>query len=268
MSQIDNKRFRVFAGPNGSGKSSIIKQIRRKKFNGRTLDFGVYVNADEIAVSLRSEAGLAIGGYCHPFDFENFITFVRGSGLLRDFSLDDFLGSFTLDGGYIKKVSAQWIDMVAQILANYFVEFLLQNGRKVSYETVFSHESKVQLICKAKSLGYKVYLYFVCTDDPAINVSRVQLRVMRGGHDVNTELIEKRYKKSLENLFPATNCTYQAHFFDNSGEEGNFYRVANFKLGQDGKKDWGEFDHGDLPNWFLEYCVRLDPFLQAIITPK
>lgn len=48
--------MRVFAGPNGSGKSSIIKSVLNTKLRqGRKLDFGVYVNADDIAVSLNGK---------------------------------------------------------------------------------------------------------------------------------------------------------------------------------------------------------------------
>jgi predicted ABC-type ATPase len=47
------KRLRIFAGPNGSGKSTMIDAIRKEKVNGRHVDFGYYVNADEIAVELR-----------------------------------------------------------------------------------------------------------------------------------------------------------------------------------------------------------------------
>jgi predicted ABC-type ATPase len=46
-------RLRIFAGPNGSGKSSIINSIRNyTKDNGTPLDFGIYLNADDIAKEL------------------------------------------------------------------------------------------------------------------------------------------------------------------------------------------------------------------------
>jgi predicted ABC-type ATPase len=49
-----SKRLRIFAGPNGSGKSTIIHSIRQfKKSNGTPIDFGVYINADDIAAQLR-----------------------------------------------------------------------------------------------------------------------------------------------------------------------------------------------------------------------
>ncbi|GHT77887.1 hypothetical protein FACS1894104_0230 [Actinomycetota bacterium] len=58
--------------------------------------------------------------------------------------------------------------------------------KKVSFgfETVGSHKSKVELLIKAKKLGYNVILLFVATEDPEINIRRIKHRVSQGGHDV------------------------------------------------------------------------------------
>ena len=76
-------RLRIFAGPNGSGKSTIINNIRQETVNGRLIDFGYYINADDIATALRS------GTY--SFDsFDITVTkplifgFAEASGLLND----------------------------------------------------------------------------------------------------------------------------------------------------------------------------------------
>ncbi|MDQ3108697.1 MAG: hypothetical protein M3R17_02290 [Bacteroidota bacterium] len=47
-------RLRVFAGPNGSGKSTIIKSVSEYKERNIPLDFGVYVNADDIAKTVTA----------------------------------------------------------------------------------------------------------------------------------------------------------------------------------------------------------------------
>ena len=39
-----------------------------------------------------------------------------------------------------------------------------------------SHPSKVALLENAQRAGYRTYLYYIATDDPAINVSRVANR--------------------------------------------------------------------------------------------
>jgi len=55
-------RLRVFAGPNGSGKSTVIKYVREYKSTGKLIDFGYYINADDIAASLRNK-GLSFRDY-------------------------------------------------------------------------------------------------------------------------------------------------------------------------------------------------------------
>jgi len=76
----------------------------------------------------------------------------------------------------------------------------------------------VELLAQAQAAGYRTYLYFVATDDPAINISRVKSRVKLGGHAVPEDRIEKRYHRSLELLMDAIRHTNRAYVFDNSGE--------------------------------------------------
>jgi predicted ABC-type ATPase len=47
----------IFAGPNGSGKSTLTSQVRRGDFPGITFP-NFYINADEIAVTLRASGAL------------------------------------------------------------------------------------------------------------------------------------------------------------------------------------------------------------------
>lgn len=60
---------------------------------------------------------------------------------------------------------------------------------------------------------------FVATEDPEINISRVQHRVRTGGHPVPTDKIVSRYHRSLALLPEALAHTSRAYVFDNSGHE-------------------------------------------------
>ena len=84
-------------------------------------------------------------------------------------------------------------------------------------ETVISSPDKVQLLEQAQQLGYRTYLDFIATDDPAINVSRVQNRVKQGGHPVPEDKIVNRYHRSLELLLDAIRHANRASILDNSG---------------------------------------------------
>jgi len=104
---------------------------------------------------------------------------------------------------------------------------------------------------EAVARGYKVYLYFVSTESPEINIYRVSLRKDKGGHDVLPETIRRRYYRSLDLMFDAAQIAYQAFFFDNSGEKPLLF--AHFKQAKAGKKKWDKINRREVPEWFKKY---------------
>jgi predicted ABC-type ATPase len=108
---------------------------------------------------------------------------------------------------------------------------LLQSGQSLLFETVMSHPSKLDFLAEAHRLGYRVYLYFVATVDPHINIERVQARVAKGGHNVSVTKIEERYYRSLALVRQALQYTDRAYLFDNSGTEPQL--MAEITAGQE-----------------------------------
>ena len=96
---------------------------------------------------------------------------------------------------------------------------LLASQQSLTFETVMSHPSKLDFLREARLAGYRTYLYFVATADPAINIARVAVRVAKGGHPVAQAKIVERYRRSLALLRPALKLTDRAYIFDNSGTE-------------------------------------------------
>ncbi|HWK57217.1 MAG TPA: hypothetical protein VNQ80_07770 [Parapedobacter sp.] len=247
-------RLRVFAGPNGSGKSTIINAIRDKEVNGFPLDFGHYINADDIARHLR-EGLFDFSAFGVNFTKTDFDAFVEKSGLLNpSFTKKDFRASYSLSGTVFKAKLVRRIEQLAQVIARYLREALLERETRFSFETVFSHGSNLDIMRRAAEKGYKVYLYFVSTESAEINKYRVKLRVARGGHDVPDDKIESRYHRSLSLLADAAEIAYQAYFFDNSLDDKPFRLIAHFKV-VDGKKVWDEPEL-HLPKWFEKYFVK------------
>jgi len=105
---------------------------------------------------------------------------------------------------------------VASVLVGFMRGKLLEARQTFTFETVMSHPSKVQVLRMAQELGYRTYLYYVATDDSAINVSRVANRVALGGHSVPVDKIVMRYQKSLALLLSAIRYSSRAYIFDNS----------------------------------------------------
>jgi predicted ABC-type ATPase len=93
-------------------------------------------------------------------------------------------------------------------------------SKRVSFvmETVMSTRSKIDFLKDAKSVGYYVHLEYLTTQDPDINVARVQTRVLAGGHDVPAEKVITRYEKSMALLKEAIEIVDSARIYNNSFE--------------------------------------------------
>ena len=249
-------RLRVFAGPNGSGKSTIIQEVKATKVKEIPVDFGTYINADDIANRLR-KGKFSFKRYKVVATTREFNRIATQSGLLsKQFPVKVFKKSFAISGDHLLLKEQDKDERLAQIIADYLRKKLLSENRKFSFETVFSHSSKLEIMEQARDAGYKVYLYFVSTEDPEINKYRVKkVRVAEGGHDVPEDKIEKRDYRSLEYLHKAAQLTYQTYFFDNSQDGKGFQLFANFKKMKDGKKKW-VIDKSKVPHWFVKYYSK------------
>ena len=92
----------------------------------------------------------------------------------------------------------------------------LENGESLIFETVFSAEEKVDFLIKAKEKGFFIRLFFVGTNHPSINASRVARRVMEGGHEVPIQKIISRFSKSILNCEVVARLVDRLYVYDNS----------------------------------------------------
>jgi predicted ABC-type ATPase len=100
----------------------------------------------------------------------------------------------------------------------------LLNMKSILFETVLSAPDKIDYIRRAKESGYFIRLFFVGTDHPSINASRVTQRVIKGGHDVPIPKIISRFSKSI------ANCSILAPFVDRFYAYDNSEEYADPKL--------------------------------------
>lgn len=106
----------------------------------------------------------------------------------------------------------------------------LAMGKSFCFETVFSHDSKIKIIQKAKRLGYEVCLVYIHLSSPELNQARVLQRVKEGGHDVPPKKIISRIPKTFENIKEALLLVDKARILDNSKKEDGFkpmFKVEN-----------------------------------------
>jgi predicted ABC-type ATPase len=204
----------MFAGPNGSGKSTVIDNLFKTK---KPEWIGIYLNADEIEKEITQTRELRVQNISialHPKEILGRLmkSPFLGCGLtlseVEGVAVAGFRLVFTKETGY---------SYLAAGISEVIRSILLENKISFSFETVMSHESKIEFLRQARSLGYKTYLYFVSTVHSDINVSRVLNRVSNGGHPVPEDKIRTRYIKSLALLKLAILASDRAFIFDNSG---------------------------------------------------
>lgn len=123
-------------------------------------------------------------------------------------------------------------------------ERCLLERKSFVFETVMSAIDKVDFIAKAKKYGFFIRLFFISTENPKINASRIADRVMKGGHDVPIPKIISRYYKSIENCKTVSTIVDRLYVYDNSvdGKEARLqFRLVNGKM--------GKMYVTDLPEW-------------------
>lgn len=107
---------------------------------------------------------------------------------------------------------------LSAILTDFLRKKLIESGHSFTFETVMSSADKVQTLQNARNADFRNYLYYVATEDPLINISRIRHRVRMGGHNVPDKKVSERYYRSLDLLLDAVRLTNRAYIFDNSGE--------------------------------------------------
>lgn len=206
-------RVRAFCGPNGSGKTTLLRRLARGSGLDRPLPLGYIVNADDLLVAWRSDTGIDTSQWPSDWSLESLAAFVGCSPIARLSPIGvptlKRVANSLLTGGPVDAYHAA-------ALADWLRRELVAKQRDFTFETVMSHENKVAFLNEALSCGYRVYLYWVVTEDAEVNVERVAQRVREGGHDVPPDKIRRRYGDALKLLRPAMEASHRAYLFDNS----------------------------------------------------
>lgn len=107
----------------------------------------------------------------------------------------------------------------------------LSEKRSLIFETVLSANDKVDFINRAKEAGFFIRLFFVCTNSPVINASRIAKRVMEGGHDVPISKVISRYQKSILNCRYLARKVDRTYLYDNSIDRADASLLLRFSDG-------------------------------------
>jgi predicted ABC-type ATPase len=103
---------------------------------------------------------------------------------------------------------------------------LLANNVNFAFETTLSTKSYKNKILTARKNGYRVTLLFFWLQSIDLAKERVKTRVIEGGHNIEPEVIERRFIKGIKNLFEIyLPIVDGALIFDNS--EGSHELIAD-----------------------------------------
>lgn len=115
--------------------------------------------------------------------------------LLRDKSFgirinsDEFVSSF----GSWKNPKEQF---KASKIALKLRKNCISNHYDFNQETTLCGKSIVNLFGELKACNYTISLYYVGVNSAQIAKDRVKMRVAKGGHDIDSRLIDKRFAES------------------------------------------------------------------------
>ncbi len=145
------------------------------------------------------------------------------------------------------KNSIHCTDLEAAQKATSMRENCILQYQSFTFETVLSTRRNIDLLIKAKELGYFIRCIYVLTADPQINVLRVKARFAKGGHDVPADKVISRYKKAIELIPELVEICDICHIYDNSLNQA--FRIF--------KKRKTEYFYWENELWNLEQIKNL-----------
>ena len=108
-------------------------------------------------------------------------------------------------------------------IAKFFSE-----GVSFNQEVTLCGQSVWHNIQKARTMNYRVEMYYVGVSSVNVAKARIKSRVEKGGHGIPDADVERRYVESIENLKKAIPLCDVVEIFDNTFA---FERVARYESG-------------------------------------
>lgn len=94
---------------------------------------------------------------------------------------------------------------------------LFTTNENFAFETTLATRSYKSKVIEAQKKKYTVTLLFFWLQNVDLAIERVKTRVLEGGHNIETDIIQRRYKNGIKNLFDIyISIVDEAMIFDNS----------------------------------------------------
>ena len=129
------------------------------------------------------------------------------------------------------------VDKMAQSIGNIaagkkaigIIEDCLNRGISFTQETTLSGVKTLNTVKKAREAGFNVRLFYVGLDTAQESIKRIANRVAKGGHDIGTEDVLRRFKGRFDALIKILPYCNEVVLFDN---DNGFVEVAQYKNGE------------------------------------
>ena len=109
------------------------------------------------------------------------------------------------------------------------IDECLQKEICFTQETTLSGRKTLETVKRAIEKDYYIRLYYVGLDTIEESLLRIENRVRKGGHNINTDTVKNRFEKRFEDLLAVLPYCNEATFYDN---DNGFVAVAKYKNGE------------------------------------
>ncbi|GAA0735133.1 zeta toxin family protein [Clostridium oceanicum] len=128
------------------------------------------------------------------------------------------------------------------------INYYIRNHISFNQETTLSGKSIIRNIKKAKQNGFYIVMNYIGVDSPEIAKERVEIRVLKGGHGIPKEAIQRRYYESLDNLKQVLNLCDEVNIYDNTKSIEEIAYLINGII---------EWKSENIPKWSEEIFKKL-----------
>lgn len=80
------------------------------------------------------------------------------------------------------------------------IDQCLKAKQSFALESTLSGTAQVNILKKAKALGYQIELHYLWIPSPKLAIQRIAQRVKKGGHHIPSEDVLRRFTRGLDNL--------------------------------------------------------------------
>ncbi|MFM2225574.1 MAG: hypothetical protein RJA07_1776 [Bacteroidota bacterium] len=115
------------------------------------------------------------------------------------FNCDEFVNADLIARG-ISPYHPEEVSIQAGKIMIERINFLASQKKTFAIETTLSSKSYLSFIKNCSAIGYKIELFYFWLNSFEMAVSRVEQRVIEGGHNIPKNDIERRYFRGIQNL--------------------------------------------------------------------